>query len=117
MGRYSKVKRAAESMPDYPGRAQWEALLRPLIEPVAARASGHVVQRCLGFWVLWHAYGGNLSTLVEAGVISRSGAYGQRADFVAVFGVNVEDFLPELGQLLTTSTAAETLGHAPKSNR
>ena len=79
-----------------------------LVRPVAKRYAGHKVQRLLGFWVLWHSHG-NMSALVASGILSRSGAYTQRAEFLRVFGVNVEDWHPELGVQLR-----ETKGSSSK---
>lgn len=53
------------------------------------------MQRLLGFWVLWHAYGG-LKGLEERGPISRSGIYHQKSQFAEVFGTSVEEFLPQV---------------------
>jgi len=38
----------------------------------AVGAAGHVVQRLLGFWMLWHADGGDRDRLLASGVTSQS---------------------------------------------
>jgi len=100
---------AAVKIPQYPGREALEAVLRPLVEPAATKLAGGTVQRLLGFWVLWHAYG-DLSSLVDRGILSRSGVYKQRNQFRALFGVNVEDWAPELAAAIAASSMRGTLG-------
>jgi hypothetical protein len=52
------------------------------------------VQRLLGLWVIWHSFGG-LDGLIAQRVISQTGVYVQRNEFRDVFGVDVEDFMPD----------------------
>jgi len=87
-----------------------------VIMPVAQALSGRIVQRLLGFWVLWHTYGGTMSALIDEGVMSRAKVYQNRSDFVAAFGVNVEDWQPELAALLRSSDAASQLGSPARSS-
>lgn len=87
------LEKMAASVPNYPGRGALEALLRPVVAPAARKYAGHRVQRLLGFWVLWHTFGGRQG-LQAAGLLSRGGLYGQRQEFAEVFGVPVEDFGP-----------------------
>lgn len=68
-----------------------------LIQGAAKKFAGHQVQRMLGFWMMWHAWGGR-EALIESGVLSRSNVYLQRALFSAIFNVDVDDFLPEYGR-------------------
>lgn len=95
MGRIAKVRAVSKRVPKYPGRAALEAAVTPLARRVAA----NTIQRLLGFWVLWHTYG-SLSAIVDAGLMKRATVYKARADFVDVFGVNVEDWLPEIAEQL-----------------
>jgi hypothetical protein len=100
----SRLKAVAEAVPDYPGRAQLEDVLGPLILPLAKRYAGHKVQRLLGFWLCWHTMGG-LSGMEAAGVWARAGIYKQRAEFHDVFGVAVEEFMPGLVAALSEAVA------------
>jgi hypothetical protein len=101
--------RTPKKPPNYPGRKHVEAVLgpvlAPVINPVAKKWAGTTVQRLLGFWVIWHTYG-DLSALVETGLMSRTTAYRQRAEFVRIFGVNVEDFQPEVAAVLASQRSA-----------
>lgn len=90
------MKAVSEAMPDYPGRAALEQGLAVVLEPLTKRYAGHQVQRLLGFWLCWHAYGGTVDGMLAAGHWSRGNVYAQRKEFHAVFGVEVEEFLPVL---------------------
>jgi hypothetical protein len=68
--------------------------LRPTVMDAARRSAGIRVQRALGFWVVWHYWGG-LDSMIESGLWSRSGVYKQAADFRALFGVEVSEAWPE----------------------
>lgn len=94
-----RVHQVGRKVPGYPGKAQLEALIAPLVAPVAAKYTGATVQRLLGFWLMWQAYDG-MDGLVGAGLYSRSGVHRQRQEFVEVFGVEVDEWLPELGEQL-----------------
>lgn len=83
----SASKKASESY-----RGAVEAMVRPF----AQKAAGHQVQRLIGFWFLWHYYGGK-KPLLDMGMLSVAGEKRQRAQFRQVFGVEVADFFPELG--------------------
>lgn len=93
------AKRLAESIPQYPGRAALEDLLRPVVEPLAAKWAGHKVQRLVGFWVMWHTMGG-IEGLIASGLWSRGNLYVQRGEFHEVFGCEVENWMPHLVQAL-----------------
>lgn len=67
------------------------------LEPIARKVAGHQVQRLLGFWVLWHSFGG-MEPLLAAKIIARTGVYVQRKEFRKAFGIDVEDFWPEIAQ-------------------
>ena len=88
---------------DYPGKDALTAALRPVFEPLARNLARGMVQRLMGFWVLWNTYG-SIQGLVDSGLMNRSSVYRQRADFLAVFGVNVEDWLPVSGASLAVET-------------
>lgn len=96
----SAAVRAGKAAPDYPGRELLEAILAPVVKPVAQRVAGQSVQRLLGFWVMWHSYGG-FHGLLDARVISRAGVYAQRKEFAEVFGTPIEDFLPQVAAALS----------------
>ena len=85
----------AAAMPEYPGRKTLEGALRPLVASAGRVYAGHKIQRLLGYWVLVHAMGGR-EGLVKARMISRVGEWNQQTEFRAVFGVEVEDFMPEI---------------------
>jgi len=95
----------AGAMPQYPGRKSLEGLLRPLVAPAGRVYAGHKIQRLLGYWVLWHAMGGR-EGLLKARMVSRGGEWNQRSEFRAVFGVEVEDFMPEVAARLARRGAA-----------
>jgi hypothetical protein len=88
---------------NFPGRKRVEAAVRPvllpIIAPIASRWAGHKVTRLLGFWLVWHTYG-SISALVDAGMFPRQTVYRLRSEFVEVFGVNVEDFDPDLAAVI-----------------
>jgi hypothetical protein len=88
----------------YPGKEAWEALLRPVVEPLAKKWAGHKVQRLVGFWVIWHTMGG-FDGLLESGLWSRAGVYAQRQEFHEVFGVEVEAWMPHLSLALLDADA------------
>ena len=67
----------------------------PVLGPVLAHVAGNTVQRLLGFWMLWHSFGG-LEPLLRANIISRAGVYTQRNEFHSVFGVEVDALWPEI---------------------
>ena len=98
---YARVKKAADAIPQYPGRTALEAAIRPVVEPLAKHAASSTVMRLLGFWVLWNSFG-SVAALVEAGVMSRANVYRCRNDFRSLFGVEVEDFQPEARRQLVT---------------
>lgn len=75
----------------------WEDALKAVDRALGSRLQGvasATVARLIGFWVLWHLTGG-FDGLKAAGW-PRSTIWRSRQDFVKVFGVEVEDFLPEM---------------------
>ncbi len=97
------MKAVSDAMPDYPGRAALEQGLATVLEPLTRRYAGHQVQRLLGFWLCWHSYGG-LDGMLAAGHWSRGNLFAQRKEFHAVFGVEVEQFLPVLAAAVAAPT-------------
>lgn len=65
------------------------------LEPLAKDVAGSVIQRLLGFWVMWHLAGGNAEALLKSGWVARSGMYRMRSEFHHRMGVEVEVFWPE----------------------
>lgn len=104
-----KVKAAAALVPNYPGREALERTLGPLLAPLTSRVAGHMIQRLLGFWVMQATYGDPFA-LVEAGLSGRANVYKQIGEFRDVFGVEPEDFLPELAERLHDSGLAVKVG-------
>ena len=86
-------------IPQYPGRKALEGLLRPVVAPAGRMYAGHKIQRLLGFWVLWHMMGGRDGVL-KAQMVSRGGEWNQRSEFREAFGVEVQDFMPEVAAVL-----------------
>jgi len=64
------------------------------LEPLAKEISGRVVQRMVGFWVMWHLAGG-FEPLIATGWLSRTATYRSRKEFGQIMHVEVEDFWPE----------------------
>lgn len=95
-------------VPNYPGRKALERAVGPVVDPVTKKLAGHAIQRLVGFWALWHAYG-DLDGLVQARLISRAGVYMQRKEFREMFGVDVEAWQPGLAELLYGSGVADQL--------
>lgn len=83
------------------------AVLRavPGLRAPLMKVAGMKVQRLLGFWALWHAFGG-LDGLIGSGVISRAGVYTQRKEFRDVFGVDVADLWPDVGDGLRSGATS-----------
>ena len=73
-----------------------------VVGPAARVYAGHKIQRLLGYWVLWHAMGGR-DGLLKAQMLSRPGEWSQRSEFRAVFGVEVQDFMPEIAVRLAAN--------------
>lgn len=78
--------------------AQFAGMI-PGVSLVTGSVARSTVQRLLGFWVLWHVYGG-MDAMVAAGVASQSSAYRNRTEFLEVFGVDVENFAPAIAAKL-----------------
>lgn len=64
------------------------------LEPLAKEVGGGVIQRLVGFWVMWHLAGG-LEPLLAKGWVSRASVYRSRNEFHRHMGVEVEAFWPE----------------------
>lgn len=83
---------------------QWAAIselvgMIPGVQAVAGGVARTTVERLLGFWMLYHMYGG-VPAGVKAGVMSESSAYRKKGEFVEVFGMDVEDFAPEVAEFM-----------------
>jgi hypothetical protein len=74
----------------------------PVIGPVLAHHAGNTTQRLLGYWMLWHSFGGQ-EALLKAGIISRAGVYNQRAEFKKVFKIDVDALWPEIAAAVAKS--------------
>jgi hypothetical protein len=64
------------------------------------------VQRLLGFWMLWHAYGGDRDRFLASGARRSRSMYVHLREFREVFGVEVPDFLPATAAALAGSREA-----------
>ena len=87
----------------------WDAyvdFLRPVLDPASKRVAGHVVERLLGFWLMWQFYGG-MDGLIASGVLARTTVYRQRAEFHAVFHVDVADFQPGISEAIKAASQAQ----------
>lgn len=69
----------------------------PGVSPVAHGIARNTVQRLLGFYVLWHIFGGQ-QALMSSGAVSTSSCYRQMHEFRHVFGCDVQDWCPELAR-------------------
>ena len=93
-------------------KGAWDAyvdFLRPVLDPASKRVAGHVVERLLGFWLMWQFYGGQ-DGLIASGVLAKSTVYRQRVEFQHVFGVDVSDFQPHIAQAIKDSARAQVEG-------
>jgi hypothetical protein len=73
--------------------------LRLGLRQSVGRFAGYKLQRLLGFWFVWHTFGG-LNGTAAALQLTKAGLHRQRHEFLEAFGVKVEDFAPELAALL-----------------
>lgn len=92
-----RVAKMADAVPNYPGRAGAEALVRILAGPLIKRHSTSLVLRLLGYWVLWDAVQAEgeanpRAIIVDRGYCGRAWSYETESDFVEVFGCTVADF-------------------------
>jgi hypothetical protein len=65
------------------------------LEPLAKDLAGFMIQRLLGFWVMWHLSGGDVDSLLKRGWVNRGSMYRLRSEFHKRMGVEVEVFWPE----------------------
>jgi hypothetical protein len=68
------------------------------------RINAQPIQRLIGFWVLWHTFGG-MEDLAQRKIVSQSGVYNSRKEFRLVFGVDVQDWQPELAAQIAAQRA------------
>lgn len=85
--------------------AAYVDFLRPVMDPVAGRVAGHMVERLLGFWLMWQFYGG-ADGIIEAKVLARTTVYRQRVEFQHVYGVDVSEFLPDIALAIKQAAQA-----------
>lgn len=76
----------------------------PGVSAISRGVARSSVQRLLGFWVMWHLYGG-LQGILSHGVMAQSTAYRQVTEFRAVFGQEVEDWSPALAAAIRSAAA------------
>jgi hypothetical protein len=72
-----------------------ETAITSAVLPFAKTYAGHKVQRLLGFWLVWHITGGRTGML-DSGCWSRASIHRQEVEFRSLYGINVEDFWPEV---------------------
>lgn len=65
----------------------------PGVEAASNSFARGTIQRLLGFWMMWHMFGGLDGVDVA---YTRSSAYRQKVEFYAVFKMPVEDFWPDM---------------------
>lgn len=102
---YARVKATADVLERVPGLKAFTEVLRPEVEPLARRYAVGTVQRLLGFWVCWHMVGG-LDALIAAGWPQRT-VYQNRIDFLKVFGVEPEVWMPAAAEALAARPPAD----------
>lgn len=74
----------------------------PGVSPVAYGIARSTVQRLLGFWLMWHIFGGR-SGLLGAGVMAESTMYRQINEFRRVFGQDVDVWGADVAARLRSS--------------
>lgn len=103
MALITKGHNVADKVNGWDMLSMWAGML-PGVATFGQDVARGTVQRLLGFWLLYHLYGG-IHQGIAHGVFSSSSAYRQLAEFETVFGVSVEDFNAPL---------AEVIAQAPK---
>lgn len=76
--------------PDNP----YGALVKKLMGPLPSLYGTNAVQRLVGFFVIWHMFGG-IEPMRKAGWAETT-IWRARKDFRLAFGIEVEDAWPEL---------------------
>jgi len=71
------------------------------VQKVAKSFAGHQVQRMVGFWFLWHVFGGH-DGLIESAVLSRASVYRQEVEFLVMFKKEVSDMWPHISEPIAT---------------
>lgn len=85
-----------------PGAWEVLGLIGGAIPGVSALSRGIArssVQRLLGFWMMWHMYGGREGIFAKRVMLS-STYYRQESEFRAVFGQDVSEWAPGLAAAL-----------------
>lgn len=86
-----------------------------MVRPWAVRESTRIVQRLLGYWLMWQHVPGGRAEMIDRGWMSRAAAYKAEADFLHVFGVSVEQFDPtQMPTFLFGDPSDESLQSATK---
>lgn len=76
----------------------YKALIKKIMGPLPMTYGTNTVQRLLGFYVVWHLFGGHDALMAKGW--GRTNLWRSRKDFQRVFGVEVEDMWPELAAAL-----------------
>lgn len=63
----------------------------PGVSTVSLGIASSTVQRLLGFWLMWHLYGGRQGLLAQ-GVMAESTLYRQIGEFRRLFGQDVSEW-------------------------
>lgn len=114
----SKAKKAAEALPNYPGRKQAEKVSRAIVgtvgKPLVRRASTAIILRCLGYWTMWNTIRDEgaknpRAEAIDRGLVGRAWAFEVERDIREVFGVPVD--------ALTQEIVAEALAARPATDR
>ena len=111
----ARAHQIGAKVPDYPGRKTMEGVLGPVTAGTARKYAGHVSQRLMGFWAMWHSVGG-FDAIRAEGLMSRSAIYKQLGEFEDVFGCSIEDWQPVLAGAVRASTIKAELLGAPVSD-
>jgi hypothetical protein len=77
---------------------RYRALVKKIMGPLPGMYGTQTVQRLLGFYVVWHLFGGEAN--LRAAGWQRTAIWRNRRDFSKVFGVEVEHVWPELAAKL-----------------
>ena len=85
---------------------QYERLIKRMFGGAASQIAGHQVKRLTGFWALWHMLGGD-DGLRLVGITDRH-IWRTHKEFKAMFGVAVDEFLPDMAKALQKAVKDES---------